>query len=306
VETDRITAAKAGVEREHGTWTAHNLRLPGGLHTISEQPTGDEVKLARVLQVVADIAALSGRSIADLRILDLAALEGMYALELAAHGAQVLAIEGREANLAKARFAADALDLATVEFELGDVRDLSPERHGTFDVVLCLGILYHLDAPDVFAFLERIGSVCRSAAVIDTWVAGSADEQREHGDERYFGVSLFEHEPDDPEETRQARVWSSLDNARAFAPTWPSLLRLLARSGFTSAFECWLPPEGEKPSGRVTLLAVKGTPLLPTVVDAPPSTFPREPAASRLSARDVSQRARSLLRRLLRRPLRRL
>ena len=40
------------------------------------------------------------------RVLDLASLEGMYALELARRGADVVAIEGREANVEKARFAA--------------------------------------------------------------------------------------------------------------------------------------------------------------------------------------------------------
>jgi hypothetical protein len=38
----------------------------------------------------------------------------------------------------------------------GDVRDLSRQEHGLFTVVLSIGILYHLDAPDVFTFVERI------------------------------------------------------------------------------------------------------------------------------------------------------
>ena len=57
-------------------------------------------------------------------MLDLASLEGMYALELARRGAEVIAIEGREANIEKARFAARALAI-DVDFQLGDVRDLS-------------------------------------------------------------------------------------------------------------------------------------------------------------------------------------
>ena len=40
-----------------------------------------------------------------------------------------------------------------------DVMDLSPERVGTFDVVLFLGVLYHLRHP--FLALERVASVTR-------------------------------------------------------------------------------------------------------------------------------------------------
>src|SRR5207237_6924907 len=123
--------------------------LGDGIYTLSAEPTGDEVKLRRVTQIVSDV--LGGR-FEGARILDLACLEGMYALELASRGAEVVAIEGREANLEKARFAARALGL-DVDFRLGDVRDLGRDEHGEFDVVLCLGILYHLDTPDIFEFV---------------------------------------------------------------------------------------------------------------------------------------------------------
>ena len=41
----------------------------------------------------------------ELRILDLACLEGQYAIEFAMQGAEVVGIEGREANIQKAIFA---------------------------------------------------------------------------------------------------------------------------------------------------------------------------------------------------------
>src|SRR5919199_94278 len=100
----------------YGPWTAHNVDLGNGLYTISPSPAGDEVKLRRVVQLVSDL--LEGQ-IAGARVLDLACLEGMYALELARRGARVTAIEGREQNLAKAQFAATALGLE-VDFRLGD------------------------------------------------------------------------------------------------------------------------------------------------------------------------------------------
>jgi tRNA (mo5U34)-methyltransferase len=49
-----------------------------------------------------------------------------------------------------------------------DVMDLSPERVGQFDVVLFLGVLYHLQNP--YAALERVASVCRRRLIVETVV----------------------------------------------------------------------------------------------------------------------------------------
>jgi hypothetical protein len=49
--------------------------------------------------------------------------------------------------------------------------------------------------------------------------------------------------------------------------TKPSLLQALHASGFSSVFECHVPPEPLKAQDRVTLAALKGT-------RAPISTYP--------------------------------
>src|SRR5439155_16297195 len=130
-DLDAIRREHAELVARHGAWTAHNIRLANGLYTISGAPSGDEVKLRRIVQVVSD---LFEGAIAGLRVLDLACLEGMYAIEFARRGGEVVAIEGREANLEKARFAARTLGLDGIDFQLGDVRGLSLARHGEFDV----------------------------------------------------------------------------------------------------------------------------------------------------------------------------
>ena len=305
MDRPEVESRKAELEHEHGPWTAHNVRLADGLFTIGPAPSGDEVKLRRVLQVVADLA---GKPLDQLRVLDLACLEGMYALEFATRGAQVVAIEGREANLAKARFAAEALGIDGVEWILGDVRDLSRERHGTFDAVLCLGILYHLDAADVFALVERIAEVCTSLLVVDTHVAPRPRVSRAHRGRTYSGRILVEHEAGESEAVRMRRLWSSLDNLRAFAPTRPSLLNLLADNGFPTVLECHLPPEPEKEPHRLTLAARRGERLAPIVSPLVPDWAPlperrrrREPPAVAV-VRRLPQPVRSLLRKAVRRP----
>src|SRR5581483_8217114 len=39
----------------YGPWTAHNIRLGDGTYTISAEPTGDEPKLRRIVQLVSDL-----------------------------------------------------------------------------------------------------------------------------------------------------------------------------------------------------------------------------------------------------------
>jgi len=58
---------------------------------------GNSPRVRRILQMVSDFAALSGKSIKDIRVLDLACAHGQYALELARRGAYTLGIEGRVA-----------------------------------------------------------------------------------------------------------------------------------------------------------------------------------------------------------------
>jgi len=253
-----LAAAKERIVERHGPWTAHNIRLPGDVYTIGHHAAGDEVKLRRVVQVIADLA---GRPFEDLRVLDLACLEGLYSIELGLLGAQVLGIEGRRANIEKARFAGSALGLHNVEFLQGDVRDVSRERLGKFDVVLCLGILYHLDAPDVFALVERLGEMCTRLAVLDTHVALYGTERRMHGGHEYRGVRFVEHSARAAAEEKERSAWASLDNPTSFWPTRASLLRLLARAGFTTVADCGIPAQPAQPRDRVTLVAVKGSPV---------------------------------------------
>ena len=291
---------KNAIEARFGRWTAHNIRLADGLYTISAEPAGDEVKLRRVTQLSLDVF---GGSLAGKRVLDLACLEGMYALELARRGANVVAIEGREANIEKARFAARALGLG-VDFQLGDVRDLGRERHGEFDLVLALGILYHLHEDDLFPFVARIADVCRSALIVDTGVGRAADEELRHDGEGYRARRLVEHAPDSTEAERLQAVWSSLDNVSAVALSRPSLERLLGRHGFTSVLECHVPAEPRKEVDRVTLLALKGTAAGGLIAPAPesePFDVPeRPPVGRRLEASPLS----SLARRVVPKPLR--
>jgi SAM-dependent methyltransferase len=211
--------------------------------------TGD-ARVARVARIVCD---LSGGSVSGMRILDLAFDVGNFSLELAQLGAkEVVGVEGRD-KIAAATEKASTLGLSNVRFEQGDVRDVSPQTHGTFDVVLCLGILYHLDTSDVFEFAENVAALTDKFAIVETQVSLSRKRQVQHRGVTYWGKRY-------PEDI--AQTGASLDNPVSFWPTRASLFNLLRRVGFTTIADVQVPavPEANMWQDHVCLVAIKGRP----------------------------------------------
>jgi tRNA (mo5U34)-methyltransferase len=122
-----------------GPWF-HNLDLQG-VRTAPEHFLGDypAVKWRHFAQAIP--ADLTGRS-----VLDIGCNGGFYSIEMKRRGAtRVLGIDSDAAYLAQARFAADVTGQA-IEFRLLSVYDIAAlgER---FDIVLFMGVLYHLRHP---------------------------------------------------------------------------------------------------------------------------------------------------------------
>jgi SAM-dependent methyltransferase len=259
-----VERRKATIVEKYGPWTGHSIALGDGVHTL---PPSVDPRVRRIVQTAGD---LLGSPFDRCRVLDLAFLEGQFAIEFALKGANVVAIEGRVANLEKAKFAAEVLGLKNVELLLGDVRDLSVDRHGKFDLILCAGILYHLDAPDVMEFVQRIADACQDVAIFDTHISLEERDSFEWRGRAYWGKSDKEHPPEASTADVEASLWYSLDNRRAFKFTRDSLCNLLRHVGFTSVFECLVPYEAyhadwpNKDGGlyelkdRITLIGIKG------------------------------------------------
>jgi tRNA (mo5U34)-methyltransferase len=117
-------------------------------------------------------ATLAGRS-----VLDIGAWDGFYSFEAERRQAsRVVAAdhyawhgEGWGTGRGKAGFelARAALGSRVDDVDI-DVMDLSPERVGSFDVVLFLGVLYHLRDP--LRALERVSSVTKNMLILETVV----------------------------------------------------------------------------------------------------------------------------------------
>jgi SAM-dependent methyltransferase len=253
VESSEVGRRKREVEDRYGPWTAHNIQLRDDLYTIRPGLVGgSEMRLQQIVQVVADVARAP---IDQLRVLDLGALEGLFALEFARRGAAVVAIEGREANLEKIRFAKEVLGLDRLELRLEDVRGLDRRKHGEFDVVLCLGLLYHLDSPDVFTLLEQMLDVCLDVTVIETRIHTYPSTGRDHRGRTYWGVVGVEPPQGTPPFSRDL-LWSSIGNPESFELTRASLCNALNDAGYSSVVEAFIPPHvTDEPRG--TFVALK-------------------------------------------------
>ena len=98
-----------------------------------------------------------------LRVLDIGARDGFFSFELERRGAEVVAIDYVDPSASGFAVARELLG-SQVQCAVCNVYDLHPERHGTFDIVLFLGLLYHLRDP--LLALDRIWEVCRPDAIL--------------------------------------------------------------------------------------------------------------------------------------------
>jgi SAM-dependent methyltransferase len=252
------------VQQEHGEWTAMSIHLGDGRYTLT--PPVADWRLKRFVQIVAD---LLDKPLREARVLDLACLEGHYAIEFAQHGAEVVGIEIRDDNIAKARWAKEQLGLERLTLVQDDVRNISVEKYGHFDVILCAGLIYHLDVPAVFDFAERMAQMCTRLTIIESQMSMQDHDCVEYKGQAYWGLWYQEHAPDATPEQKAADNWASIDNVRSFWFTPASMCNLAAQAGFTSFFECHNPVMPQIADDRRTYVAMKGA--RQQVLSSPPS-----------------------------------
>lgn len=120
----------------------------------------------------------------DLRAVDLAAHQGWFATRMARAGLEaVTCVEQREQHVADSRLIAKALGHGDMQFIHSDIFDLDTETLGTFDVVLMLGLLYHLENPVGALRLAR--RLCRDLFVIETQVVPGMNGMVDFGSYRF-------------------------------------------------------------------------------------------------------------------------
>ncbi len=139
----------------------HDLKLPSGHRTAPDHPLGD-FPAFKWREIAAHVPA----DLRGMRALDIGCNAGFYAFELAARGADVLAVDLDEHYLAQARWAAEQLDPdGRIEFRRMSVYDLVDVEE-QFDLILFLGVLYHLRYPQLA--LDLVAQRARGRLILQT------------------------------------------------------------------------------------------------------------------------------------------
>jgi tRNA (mo5U34)-methyltransferase len=125
-----------------GPWF-HNIHLPGGHQTAPDHFFGD-FPMTKWRQIAPFLPKdLSGKT-----VLDIGCNAGFYSFELAARGADVLGIDMDDRYLEQARWVAQRKQLSDcTRFKKASVYEVGNLDAGQFDIVLFMGVFYHLRHP---------------------------------------------------------------------------------------------------------------------------------------------------------------
>lgn len=103
------------------------------------------------------------------RALDLACNEAWFSHRLLEWGAaQVVAVDVRSENIRRAELIRDHFEVSKERLELieANIYDIAPQELGIFDVVLLLGLVYHVEDP--MGLIRRARELTRSVCVIES------------------------------------------------------------------------------------------------------------------------------------------
>jgi tRNA (mo5U34)-methyltransferase len=148
--TDRNAIAQ--LVAGHGRWW-HEIEVAPGIITPGDD--SNRMKLP-ILDQLGLPATLSGQ-----RVLDIGCSDGFFSFEMEKRGADVVAIDFVPETYSGFSTARTILG-SGVEYRMDNVYNLNPAAYGSFDVVLFLGVLYHLRKP--LAALDAIRSVMKNGA----------------------------------------------------------------------------------------------------------------------------------------------
>ncbi|ESW87615.1 MULTISPECIES: TIGR04290 family methyltransferase [unclassified Mesorhizobium] len=171
-----------------GPWF-HNMEL-AGIETAPDHFLGNYplIKWRKFADAIP--ADLSGKA-----VLDIGCNAGFYSIEMKRRGAgRVLGIDFDEAYLAQARFAAEVAD-CDIEFRQLSVYDVGA-LHERFDIVLFMGVLYHLRHPLLALDLIR-EHVARDLMIFQSMQRGSTNVPALEQNYHFWTHDLFDR-PDFP------------------------------------------------------------------------------------------------------------
>ena len=127
-----------------------------------------------------------------MRALDLGTRDGFFAFELERRGAEVTAVDYMPKTESGFAVASELLG-SRVTYLQRNLYELTAGDIGTFDLVLCLGLLYHL--PDPLGALRVVRNLSRQRMYLETLVLDFGGEMDELPLMRFFAGASWAGDP---------------------------------------------------------------------------------------------------------------
>ncbi|MGH3029841.1 MAG: class I SAM-dependent methyltransferase [Gaiellaceae bacterium] len=243
MDTDQLRERVAGFPHWHYEFDLQGIRTP------ITNPEFANRHRERKRYLFDPLVRLCGGSLEGKRVLDLGCNAGFWSLAALDAGADfVLGVEGRQMYIDQAElvFEAKGVDRARYRFLVGDLFGLDVDDGASFDVVLCLGLLYHVSKP--MSLFERISSCNTDILLVDTTLSLLPGAH----------LRVIEEKPED----RLAAV----DHVIAFVPTRQAVAKLAREVGYSVAmlrprFASWEGAGDYRIGSRRAFVCSKETPL---------------------------------------------
>ena len=133
----------------------HNFEIYPGVHTNGSYNPSFMIER---LNIPDDLSGMT--------VLDIGASDGFYSLECMRRGAKVTAVDYRHKSTSGFSVM-EALNSVQIEHIQSNIYDI-PEGIGTFDIILCLGVIYHL--PDIPRALWKLAGFCKGRLLLESYV----------------------------------------------------------------------------------------------------------------------------------------
>jgi len=246
-------------------FTGHNILLGNGQRTMGDKTMllGESALWSSIRKALSFLFPGTIEERNRLRVADLGCLEGGYTVEFARMGFDTLGIEAREDNLVKCKYVKANLNLPNLKFVRDDARNIA--TYGKFDIVLCYGLLYHLDDPA--DFLKKVSGCTNKVLLLNTHFAPELDPRYSLGfvnnfilaplqkrtglfeftknqrlsslqvNEGYRGRWKKEWNRRSSQSSIEKSLWASYNNHRSFWLCKKDLTKALHAAKFDSVFE---------------------------------------------------------------------
>jgi len=171
---------------------------------------------------------------------DLACHQGYFSVHMVNSGVEsVLSIDARPEHIEDTQLISRVMGIENINTLQSDVHLLDTDSLGEHDIVLCLGLIYHLENP--IGALRKARALCKDVCIIETQVVPGMSGNVDWGNYQFvkplhgvFGII---------DETYETHGLEASITGICLAPSTEGLLWILQNIGF-SRTELLTPPDG--------------------------------------------------------------